>query len=66
MPKQTLRDKEIDDIAKKVLSLVTLESRKMDDLDFHVHSVWNIKKALELAYEAGKEFGRNKILNAGR
>ena len=41
------------DIAKKVLSIETLETRKMDSLDFHDVAVWQVKKALEAAYRAG-------------
>jgi hypothetical protein len=60
------KDKVLSKIARDVLSLVTLETRKMDDLDFHEHAIWNIKEALEKAFESGKEFGRNKFFNAGR
>lgn len=52
------RDTAIKQIAEKELSLETLEERKMDDLDFHQLSVWEIKSALEAAYEAGKRAGR--------
>ncbi|MDP1916406.1 MAG: hypothetical protein Q8L14_09185 [Myxococcales bacterium] len=41
------------DIAKKMLSIETLETRKMDSLDFHDVAVWQVKKALEAAYRAG-------------
>ena len=41
------------DIAKRVLNIETLETRKMDSLDFHDVAVWEIKKALEAAYRAG-------------
>ena len=41
------------DIAKKVLSIETLETRKMDSLDFHDISVWELRAALEAAYRAG-------------
>ena len=43
----------IADIAKKVLSIETLETRKLDSLDFHDVAVWRLKKALEAAYRAG-------------
>lgn len=43
----------IEKIATEVLGLETLETRKMDNLDFHDMSVWQIKKALEAAYAAG-------------
>lgn len=41
-------------IAKEILDLETLEIRKMDSLDFHELSVWEIREALEAAYNAGK------------
>jgi hypothetical protein len=41
------------EIAKKMLSIETLETRKMDSLDFHDVAVWQVKKALEAAYRAG-------------
>jgi PIN domain nuclease of toxin-antitoxin system len=41
------------DIAKRVLSIESLETRKMDSLDFHDVAVWQVKKALEAAYRAG-------------
>jgi PIN domain nuclease of toxin-antitoxin system len=41
------------DIAKQVLNVETLETRKMDSLDFHDVAVWQLKKALEAAYRAG-------------
>ena len=48
------RDKTIEQITREILSLETLESRRLDRLDFHELSVWTIKEALEAAYEAGK------------
>ena len=41
-------------IAKEILDLETLEVRNMDGLDFHELSVWEIRKALEAAYNAGR------------
>ncbi|QDP54839.1 MAG: hypothetical protein Unbinned3891contig1000_37 [Prokaryotic dsDNA virus sp.] len=49
------KQKTLEDIANKELDLETLETRKMDSLDFHELSVWEIKKALEAAYEAGRK-----------
>ena len=45
----------IEKIAREVLDLETLETRKMDSLDFHDLAVWEIRKALEAAYEAGRQ-----------
>ena len=50
----TARDNAINRIARETLGLETLESRRMDSLDFHEHAVWSIKDALERAYEAGR------------
>lgn len=41
------------EIAKKHLSLETLETRNSDSLDFHDVAVWSLKEALQEAYEAG-------------
>lgn len=49
----TTRKTIIDRIAREVLGLETLESRRMDRLDFHEHAVWSVQEALERAYEAG-------------
>ncbi len=42
-------------IAKEVLNLETLETRNSDCLDFYDMAVWDIRKALEAAYNAGRE-----------
>jgi len=47
------RDAAILAIAKKTLRLTTLEPRNSDHLDFHDHSVWQIREALEVAYHSG-------------
>lgn len=39
----------------KILHIETLETRGNDRMDFYDVAVWNIKKALELAYEAGRK-----------
>jgi len=47
-----------DDIIKMLaltIGFPTLETRNMDSLDFREVAVWEIKKVLELAYQAGKE-----------
>lgn len=57
MPKATQQqiDQLLTEIAKKHLSLETLETRNSDSLDFHDVAVWAIKDALQEAYEAGKQ-----------
>lgn len=47
--------KELEDIAKKFFRVTTLETRNSDRLDFHDIAVWNMRGALEAAYEAGKK-----------
>ena len=47
--------KTADRIAREVLDLETLETRKVDSLDFHDTAVWSIKQALLDAYAAGFE-----------
>lgn len=51
------RDTTISRIARQALGIETLESRRMDRLDFHERAVWTIKDALERAYEAGRSAG---------
>jgi len=51
----------LEKIAKEEIGIETLETRNSDSLDFHDVAVWEIKKALELAYELGKaEGGKNE------
>ena len=45
-------------IAQQHLDVETLETRRSDRLDFHDLAVWSIKAALEAAYQAGVEQGR--------
>lgn len=47
--------KELEKIAKEILGIETLETRKSDSLDFYDISVWSIKEALELAYKLGEK-----------
>ena len=56
MPKASQQniDQLLTKIAKKHLSLETLETRNSDSLDFHDVAVWSLKDALQEAYEAGK------------
>ncbi len=45
----------IERIAKDILDIPTLKTRKSDSLDFHDCAVWQIKRALENAYKAGRK-----------
>lgn len=40
-------------IAAEILEIETLETRRMDGLDFHDCAVWGLKAALEAAFKAG-------------
>jgi hypothetical protein len=46
-------------IAKEHLFIETLETQHSDRLDFHDVAVWAIKSAMEAAYAAGIEAGKN-------
>lgn len=52
---------ELSDIARKHLSIETLSTRNADELDFHDLSVWQIKAALQAAYEAGAQDSWNNV-----
>ena len=45
----------LEGIARNVLMIETLKSRDSDSLDFHEVSVWALRDALRLAYEAGRK-----------
>jgi len=49
------RDQALTEIATQILNLETLDTRNSDRLDFHELAVWQIKAALEAAYNAGRE-----------
>ena len=55
---QTKKDAAIQNIAREVLQLETLETRLLDELDFHNLAVWQIREALEAAFEAGRQTKR--------
>jgi len=50
----------IEKIAREILDLETLETRRSDSLDFHDIAVWEIRKALEAAFKAGQTQTNNK------
>jgi hypothetical protein len=47
-------DAELASIARRVMRIPTLDARNSDRLDFHEVSVWELLKALRLAYRAGQ------------
>jgi hypothetical protein len=48
-------DRVLEKIARTMLDIPTLRIRKSDHLDFHEVNVWDLKRALAAAYEAGRE-----------
>jgi hypothetical protein len=48
-------EQQLQKIALDHLFIETLETRHSDRLDFHDVSVWGIKSALEVAFEAGRK-----------
>lgn len=48
-------DQKLAAIARQTLDIATLETRNSDALDFHTLSIWQIKTALQLAYQAGRD-----------
>jgi len=51
----TKRDAALNKIAERILGRETLETRNSDNLDFSDLAIWNLKIALEAAYEAGRK-----------
>jgi hypothetical protein len=49
------QDAAVRKIACDVLGIEILDTRKSDGLDFHDLAVWQIRKALDAAYEAGRK-----------
>ena len=47
--------KTLEQIAREHLGIETLATRNSDHLDFHDVAVWSVAKALEAAYEAGRQ-----------
>ncbi len=50
-------NRRLEEIAKAVLDVPTLETRRSDSLDFHDVAVWSIRDALLAAYHAGRKSG---------
>ena len=48
-------DTELASVARRILNIPTLTTRKMDSLDFHELSVWQILAALRLAHRMGRK-----------
>jgi hypothetical protein len=52
---KTATNKQLTKIAADKLDLETLETRMSDGLDFHDLAVWQIKEALQAAFELGQK-----------
>lgn len=53
------------DIAKKHLSIDTLDRRKSDRLDLHDLAVWSIEQALDAAFQAGLDAAEDQRIALG-
>jgi hypothetical protein len=51
---RTSRNRILSRIAKDVLHIATLKTRKGGDLDFYEVAVWQVRRALELAFMVGQ------------
>jgi len=59
LPELIARHKVSEEV-RKLLHLETLATRNMDSLDFHEVAVWNVKKAIDMAFEAGRKLEKAK------
>jgi hypothetical protein len=50
-------DAELASVARRVLNIPTLETRKSDALDIHEVPVWQLLASLRLAYRMGRKDG---------
>ncbi|RLS99176.1 MAG: hypothetical protein DWI15_00070 [Planctomycetota bacterium] len=48
-------DTELASVARRILDIPTLDTRKSDALDFHEVSVWQLLAALRLAHRMGRQ-----------
>ncbi len=63
-PEDPVRDALLRAIAAVELGFSTLETRRHDSLDFREVAVWGAREALERAYEAGRQAGRDEAERA--
>lgn len=49
-----MTDTIINNIAREFMEISTLEMQNSDELDFHEVAVWQLKDALQAAYDAGR------------
>ena len=48
-------DAQLASVARRILNIPTLTTRKMDSLDFHEVAVWQVLAALRLAHRMGRK-----------
>ncbi|MFQ1022810.1 DUF6900 domain-containing protein [Avibacterium paragallinarum] len=56
-PTEKAINKTLENLAKQLENIETLETRMSDHLDFYDMGVWNIKRLMRAAYEAGYKAG---------
>lgn len=56
---------ELATIARRYFGTTSLETQTSGDKDFKEVAVWNLKAALEAAFEAGRESGQQKAPGLG-
>ena len=61
---KTSRDRILARIAIEVLRISTLKTRKGSSLDFHEVAVWELHRALELAFMMGQRAGSGNLRRA--
>ncbi|MFQ1050159.1 DUF6900 domain-containing protein [Avibacterium paragallinarum] len=59
-PTEKAINKTLENLAKQLENIETLETRMSDHLDFYDMGVWNIKRLMRAAYEAGYKAGVEK------
>ncbi|KAA6209363.1 DUF6900 domain-containing protein [Avibacterium paragallinarum] len=59
-PTEKAINKTLENLAKQLENIETLETRMSDHLDFYDMGVWNIKRLMRAAYEAGYKAGIEK------
>lgn len=55
-----MKVKSLEEIARELLGFPTLETRGSDEADFREVAVWNLARALELAYAQGYQAGHKQ------
>lgn len=55
------REALLTEIAKKFTGFETLQSQNADGVDFREVAVWELRAALEAAYDQGRNVGRRSV-----